>query len=243
MQTISTSAPTNPFDISGAEKVYTLLREKLLAGSHCLLSLDVTVTGTVMLEECVTVHKSTSLHGLLYVENDVQIGEYSQVGLAGIGALKPQAANEVPGSEEFTWIHSGVRIGHHAQIDRGVIIGQGAWLEPFSRVDCDVPAGTQAGGSPLILRGYLCSQCGSLLSPHNRESGQTAADLQLGAGFRSQQVELAAQQVQVLCRVCGRSHLFTSQQWRWVGRELPLGKLRETGRVAEPAGLRRFMKW
>ncbi len=243
MQTIFTSAPNDPFNISGSDKIYTLLRENLLAGLHCSLGLDVTVTGTVMLEDCVTVYKSTGLHGLLYVEKDVQIGEYSQVGLAEVSALRPQAENEVPGSEEFTLIHSGVRIGHHTQVDRGVVIGQGAWLEPFSRVDCDVPAGAQAGGSPLILRGYPCSQCGSLLSPHNREPGQTALDLQSGTGFRSHPVELAAQQVQVICRVCGRSHLFSSQQWRWVGRELPLDRPKRDNRLTEPAGLHRFMRW
>jgi hypothetical protein len=244
MQTISTSAPVHPSDIPGADKVYTLLRENLLAGLHCSLGLDITVTGTVMLEDCVTIYKSTGLHGPLYIERDVQIGEYSRVGSAMLLSEKKE-----PGIEEFTWIHTGARIGHHTQVDDGVAIGEGAWLEPFSRVDCDVPAGVQAGGSPLILRGYLCRQCSSLLSPQNGElwrpemDPRCEADLRSGASPRSRQAEITGELIQVICRVCGRPHLFTSQQWRWVGRELPLGEPQEANRVGEPAGLRRFMRW
>ena len=240
MLTISTSAPLHPSDVSGADKIYTLLRENLLAGLHCSLGLDVIVTGTVMLEDYVTVYKSTGLHGLLYIEENVQIGECSQVGPAEAGFLKPHSDR----NDEFTWIQAGARIGHHTQIDGGVTIGAGAWLDPFSRVDCDVPAGAQAGGSPLILRGYLCGQCGSLLSPQNKDLERCPADLPPAAGLRSPQVESeTAQHIQVICRVCGSLHNFTSQQWGRVGRELPLAEPQRADRLAEPAGLRRFMKW
>jgi acetyltransferase-like isoleucine patch superfamily enzyme len=244
MQTILTSAANHSSDLTSADRVYTLLRENLLAGLHCSLGLDVTVAGTVMLEECVTIYKSTGLYGPLYIESDVQIGEYSQVGSS---KLHPEQ-NEL-GVQQFTWIHNGVRIGHHTQIDSGVVLGQGAWLEPFSRVDCDVPAGVQAGGSPLILRGYLCSQCGSLLAPQSRDLWRPETDLCCSAGLRSgaspqpQQAELTGEQVQVICRVCGLSHFFASQRWRWVGRELPMGEPPGAGRLVEPAGLRRFMRW
>jgi hypothetical protein len=218
--------------MSGADNVYTLLRENVLAGLHCSFGLDVKVTGTVMLEDCVTIHKSASLHGFLYIECDVQIGEYSQVGMPG--ALSP----------EFTWVRAGARIGHHCQIASGVIIGQGAWLEPFSQVDCDVPAGAQAGGSPLILRGYLCGRCGSLLSAPVRQIECCTAEIPSGAGLSSHPVEQAEQQIQLICRVCGDPHLFTAQQWRWVGRELPsAGEHRQADKLATPAGLRRFMQW
>lgn len=102
MQTISTSATLHPVGMSGADNVYTLLRENLLAGLHCSFGSDLKVTGTVMLEDFVTIHKSASLHGFLYIERNVQIGEYSQVGMHN--AL----------SAEFTWVRSGARIGHHS---------------------------------------------------------------------------------------------------------------------------------
>jgi acetyltransferase-like isoleucine patch superfamily enzyme len=230
MKILSTSG------ISGANKNYTLVRENLLAGSHCALGPDVAVNGTVMLEDYVTIHKSASLHGFLYIEKGVQIGEYSQVG--------SHSEQKEPGSAEFTWIRAGARIGHHSQIAGGVTIGEGAWMEPFSQVDCDVPAGAQAGGSPLMLRGYRCGRCGSLLPAQVKPFERCAVEMPSGTGPGSQQVESAtAQQIQVMCRACGYLHLFASQQWRWVGRELPPGQPRLAGRLAEPAGLRRFMKW
>ena len=236
MQTISTSAWLHPVGMSGADNVYTLLRENLLAGLHCSFGSDLQVTGTVMLEDFVTIHKSASLYGFLYIERDVQIGEYSQVGM--------HSEKNTALSAEFTWVRSGARIGHHSQIAGGVIIGEGAWLEPFSQADCDVPAGAQAGGTPLILRGYLCSRCGSLLSAPVRQPESCTAEMSSGAGLNPRLVEQAEQQIQLICRVCGYPHLFTTQQWRWVGRELPLpGEHRQADKLATPAGLRRFMQW
>jgi hypothetical protein len=183
-----------------------------------------------MLEDGVVIHKSAGLQGFIYIENDVQIGEYSQVGMPS------QPKGEL--SAEFTWVRAGARIGHHSQIAGGVTIGKGAWLEPFSQVDCDVPAGVQAGGSPLILKGYLCHRCGSLLSTPFRQLERCSTGSPPAASSLSRPAG------QVICRVCGSSHIFTEQHWRWVGRELPSpGEPWQIDSQAAPSGLRRFMKW
>lgn len=138
---------------------------------NCHLEVGTEISANAVIDQDVDIGKYVKIVGDVHIELGVTIHPFSiLVGPLRIGAASVIGTGVVIGMASAdthahqTHLMEACRIGRGAQIFAGVQVGQQARIRAGSVVKGDVPHYGLTSEDPAVLEGYVCPQCGDLLS-------------------------------------------------------------------------------